>query len=421
MGSCYLGPLLPVAAFPRNVEVLIVGGGPAGSATALFLAHYAPSLTDRILVVEKEQYPREKFCAGGVGARADKLLGTIGVSVDVPSVWLNGIAFRAMGQTTTVREDGIGRVVRRVEFDHELANVTRRRGVPFSENTRVTKLTRAEGGYDVETSAGPVRARVVIGADGVQSVVRRALGFESAKYRAQAIEVDTEPVEDDLPRDVILFDASHRELPGYYWDFPTLVNGREMVVRGVYILRPTEGPAAVEIQSVLAEELGRRGIDLGRLKKKRSAELAFDPHVPVSRPHVLLVGEAAGIDPVTGEGIAQAIYYGAAAAKYLTAKLAERDLGFEDWPSEIRRSSIGRDLIVRTLGVPLFYGAPRPNVEAFLHASPEFIRVGCQHFGGKPWSKAALLWAGARGLFHTARYLLGHVPQAPAPAPDESS
>ncbi|MBE7483789.1 MAG: NAD(P)/FAD-dependent oxidoreductase [Polyangiaceae bacterium] len=402
---------------PRSVEVLIIGGGPAGSATALFLAHHAPALTDRVLVVEKERFPREKFCAGGVGARADKLLGSIGVTVDVPSVWLNGIAFRAMGRTTTVREQGIGRVVRRVEFDHELARIAQSRGVPFAEGVRVLGLTRCADGYEVETSAGPVRARVVVGADGVQSVVRRALGFESAKYRAQAIEVDTEPVESDLPRDVILFDASHRELPGYYWDFPTLVNGREMVVRGVYLLRPTDSPAVVEIQDLLAAELEQRGLDLGKLKKKRYAELAFDPHVPVSRPHVLLVGESAGIDPVTGEGIAQAIYYGSSAAKYLARKLAARDLGFEDWPSEIRRSSIGRDLMVRTLGVPLFYGAPRANVEAFLHAAPEFIRLGCQHFGGKPWSKAALARAGARVLAHTARYLVGSAPKLPDEPP----
>jgi flavin-dependent dehydrogenase len=324
-----------------------------------------------------------------------------------------------MGRTTTVREEGIGRVVRRIEFDHELARIARRRGIPFEEGTRVLQLSRSGAGYDVETTSGPIRARVVVGADGVQSVVRRTLGFAAAKYRAQAIEVDTEPVSDDPPRDVILFDASHRDLPGYYWDFPSLVDGREMVVRGVYILRGADAPAAVEIQSVLAAELELRGLDLAKLKKKRYAELTFDPHIPVSRAHVLLVGEAAGIDPVTGEGIAQAIYYGSAAAKYLVSKLEARDFGFEDWPSVIRSSSIGRDLLVRNLGVPLFYGAPRPNVEAFLLDSPEFIRLGCQHFGGKRWSAATLARAGGGALLHTARYVAGRVFGARADGPDE--
>ena len=396
----------------RKVDVLIVGAGPAGSSTAAFLAHAAPALTDRILIVDRERFPREKFCAGGVGARADKLLGSIGITVDVPSVWIDGIAFRAMGRTTTVREPGIGRVVRRVEFDHELARQARARGLDLSDDTRVLGLTRQADGWEVETSRGRIRARVVVGADGVQSVVRRSLGFAATRYRAQAIEVDTEPVDADPPRDILLFDATHRELPGYYWDFPTLVGGRAMVVRGVYVLRASDAPVQVEIQSVLERELAARGIDLSKLKKKRYAELAFDPHLPVSRQGVLLVGEAAGIDPVTGEGIAQAIQYGATAGRYLARKLSERDFAFEDWPSEIRWNSIGRDLLVRNLGVPLIYGAPRANVEHFLHECPDFIRIGTQHFAGKRWSKAALARATCQALLHTAGFVLGKTPQA---------
>jgi flavin-dependent dehydrogenase len=392
--------------------VLIVGGGPAGIATALFLSHAAPELTDRILVVEKERYPREKYCAGGIGARADRLLGSIGVTVDVPSVLVNGIAFRAMGETEIVRETDIGRVVRRIEFDHELARVAMQRKIRVLDGTRVGNITRTAHGFEVETTNGTIRPRVLIGADGVQSVVRRTLGFKPGAYRAQALEVDTEPVDDDLPRDILLFDASDRKLPGYYWDFPTLVDGREMVVRGVYILRRNDTPAAVEIKDVLAAELRKRGFDLDKLRKKRFAELTFDLSVPVSRPSVLLVGEAAGIDPVTGEGIAQAVQYGAVAGSYLARKLADRDLGFDDWPREIRSTMIGRDLIARSLGVPLFYGRARARVERFLLETPEFIRLGAQHFGGKPWSKRALLRAAWGALRHTVGYAFdGETPE----------
>ena len=89
----------------ERYEIAIVGGGPAGIATALFLAHAAPELTRLIVVLEKERYPREKFCAGAIGARADKLLGSIGVVVDVPSVAIRGVAFRAMGRTLRVRDE----------------------------------------------------------------------------------------------------------------------------------------------------------------------------------------------------------------------------------------------------------------------------------------------------------------------------
>lgn len=113
----------------KQFEVVIVGGGPAGISTALFLAHQRPDLTDRIAVLEKAKYPREKFCAGGVGARADKLLKSIDVTVEVPSVPFHGIAFRCGEGQLIGREPDIGRVVRRKQFDHELARQARARGV----------------------------------------------------------------------------------------------------------------------------------------------------------------------------------------------------------------------------------------------------------------------------------------------------
>ncbi len=387
----------------QNAEVLIVGGGPAGISTALFLSHAAPELTDRIVVLEKARYPREKYCAGGVGARADKLLGSIGVVVDVPSVWLEGVAFRAMGRTLTVREGAIGRVVRRIEFDHALARIAMERGIRVVEEAAVSAIHRVEGGLVVESRAGRFRAPVLVGADGVASIVRRALGFVSTRYRAQALEIDTEPVDSDLPRDLLMFDASDRKLPGYYWDFPTLVDGREMICRGVYLLKTGDNDPQIEIQDVLSEQLEARGLRLSSFRKKRFAERGFEPHRPVSRPHVLLVGEAAGIDPVTGEGIAQAIQYGAVAGRYLARRCRHKSFDFADWETEVRRTMIGRDLRVREKGVRLFYGEARPAIERFLLDTPDFMRIGLQHFAGKRWSRLAIARAGLGVLGHTAR------------------
>ena len=403
----------------EQVEVAIVGGGPAGISAALFLAHAAPELTDRIVVLEKEHYPREKYCAGGVGARADNLLGSIGVQVDVPSVPLNGVAFRAAGQLSVVRDPvggRIGRVVRRIEFDHELARTAMRRGVRVLEGSRVQSVRVSEDCVELSSARGTVRARAVVAADGVASVVRRELGLGAARYQAQALELDTEPVESDVDRDLMLFDVSQRSLSGYYWDFPTIVDGRELVCRGVYLLRKGGAEPPIEIQSVLAAELNLRGLDLGRYKKKRYAERGFDLHAPLCRPRVLLIGEAAGIDPVTGEGIAQAIQYGAVAGRYLARKFRERDLSFDDWRHEVMGSMVGHDLSVRTLGVGAFYGAHRPQIERFLLDTPDFVRLGIQHFAGKRWSRTALAKATCSAAWHVARWLLGRpadVPVAP--------
>lgn len=390
----------------QSAEVIIVGGGPAGVSTALFLAHAAPQLTDRIVVLEKEHYPREKYCAGGVGARADRLLGAIGVVVDVPSAFVSGVAFRAMGRTTVVRDGEIGRVVRRIEFDHELARQARARGIRIVEGAKVGAIDITADGVRVDSAAGEWRGRVLVGADGVGSVVRRRIGLGATRYKAQALEVDTEHVDGDLDRDLLLFDASRRQLPGYYWDFPTIVDGRKLVCRGVYLLRTDGHDPGVEIRDILAAELEARGLSLADCRQKRFAERGFDPHEPVSRPRVLLVGEAAGIDPVTGEGIAQAIQYGSVAGRYLARKLPAGDLELSDWPREIRRTMIGRDLYTRSAGCHLFYGERRPHIEAFLHASPDFIRIGLQHFAGKRWSRGTLARAGASALWHTSRAVL---------------
>jgi len=390
----------------ERVEVAIVGGGPAGIATALFLAHAAPELRARILVLEKERYPREKFCAGAIGARADKLLGSIGVVVDVPSVPIHGVAFRAMGRTVPVRDDErvVGRVVRRIEFDHALAEQAVRRGIRVRDGVAVTGLRLVAGGVELATSGGPIRAQAVVGADGVTSIVRRALGVPPGRYRAQALEVDTEPVDGDVARELLLFDVSDRNLSGYYWDFPTLVDGRPLVCRGIYALRDQAAPVG-EIQELLEAQLAARGLDLRGYRKKRYAERGFERHEAYARPHVLLAGEAAGIDPVTGEGIAQAVQYGAVAGRYLANKLRERDLRFDDWRAEIRSTMVGRDLYVRTLGLPLFYGSRRPAIERFLLDTPDFVRVGLQHFAGTRWSRGALLRAAKNALLYTARSL----------------
>lgn len=390
----------------QRVEILIVGGGPAGLSAALFLSHAAPELTPRILVLEKDAYPREKFCAGAIGARADRLLGSIGVIVDVPSVPISGIAFRASGGAVEVRGQSIGRVVRRIEFDYELARIARARGIRVLDGQRVTSVSPDGNGYSVRCSAGDIYTRVLIGADGVGSIVRRAFGFGAARYNAQALEVDTEPVPGDLDRDLLLFDVSDRSLPGYYWDFPTTVAGRSFVCRGVYMLKTGVREPAVEIQSVLERKLASIGIELSKCKKKRYAERGFDAPSPLARPGVLLVGEASGIDPVTGEGIAQAIQYGAVAGGYVARKFDERDLRFDDWRKAVAHSMIGRDLLTRSLGVPLFYGRARPAIERFLLETPDFIEVGMQHFAGQPWSKSAVARSAVSALRHTASWAL---------------
>jgi flavin-dependent dehydrogenase len=111
----------------------------------------------------------------------------------------------------------------------------------------------------------------------------------------------------------------------------------------------------------------------------------------IARPHALLVGEAAGIDPILGEGIAQAVDYGALAGAYLADKLREGDLRFDDWGRRARRSTLGKDLRLRTHAMTRYYGAMREPIERYVLGNPSFLKLGMQYFGGKPRSSSECL------------------------------
>jgi len=338
-------------------------------------------------VLEKERYPREKICAGGIGARAFRLLDKIGVEVACPHVPLDAVALRVAGETVVVREPGLGAVVRRVEFDHALARQAIDRGIEVRDGCAVERIAVTAHGVDVTAAGATLSARCVVGADGIGGIVRRHAGFGRGALRAQVVELDTEAAPADLPRDTVVFDFQVRELAGYAWDFPTLVAGQPLVCRGVYVL----GVAADVPRTRLAAYLAARGLDLARYRLKQFAERGFEPGAVLSRPRVLLVGEAAGIDIATGEGIGQAIEYGAVAGPYLARALADDHLAFSDWRWTIDRHHLGLQLRIRHAAYRLFYGRGRATIERMLPRLPALLAAGVQDFAGVPVSGLGLV------------------------------
>ena len=383
----------------RQVDLVIVGGGPSGISTALHVHAANPRLS--MVVLEKETYPREKICAGGVGARVFRVLEKLGIEVDCPMVKLDAIALRLGGETITTRSPGLGVVVRRIEFDHALARHAVARGIEVRDGCGVETIAIDDEGVRVTTATGEVvRAKAIVGADGVGGVVRRQTGFPQSGLRAQVVELDTEGVPQDEPRDTIVFDFDTQDLQGYAWDFPTLVDGEPLICRGAYVIRNL-GPD--DARARIATYLEARGLDPKRYRHKQYAERGFEPGVEIAAPRVLLVGEAAGIDIATGEGIGQAIEYGAVAGPYLARAFARDAFRFSDWRRTVDRHHVGWQLRIRHACYRWFYGPKRATVERVMPKLTAMFKVGVQDFAGLPLSKLSLARGAAQFLAAVAR------------------
>jgi menaquinone-9 beta-reductase len=355
-----------------DVDLLIIGSGPAGCSTALHLARLAPSLARRTVVLEKSEHPRHKLCGGGLVSDVDTLLANLGLDLrEVPHVdaaWAH-LHFQGRGLRLKL-SDLAFHVVRRREFDSWLAARVRDSGVALHERTQVTRLQHIDGGVLVETNRGDFRARAVVGADGTKGMTRRAIAGD-AGATARVVEVmippPSGPSPDPLPpSDEAVFEFRHvpAGVQGYFWSFPMQIEGRAMRNLGVYDSRTLEdAPLAGSLKGYLEQELTRQGVRLSDCKVEGHPIHLYSPRSSLSVPHILLAGDAAGVDPLLGEGISLALGYGELAARTIIDGFERGDLGFADYTARVQRSALGRSLRTRHRAARLIYSMTHPALQ----------------------------------------------------------
>jgi flavin-dependent dehydrogenase len=338
--------------------VVIVGSGPAGAATALRLAARAPGLARQTVLLEKAHHPRDKTCAGGVIPKALRLLDELDVPFAVPAARVDRAAVAIPGRDVTVVGEDLCRVVRRREFDAHLAWAARDRSVELREGERVVHVARDGAGVRVETDRAAYWAPAVVGADGAGSVVRRALvARDDADTVARAVMCDvplaaTTWTGHDARRYDFDFTAAVDGLRGYRWAFPCVIDGVSHANVGVYALPPVSG---ARLQAELAGALAAIGVPPARHWAAFPIR-TYAGEAALAAPHALLVGDAAGCDPLMGEGISFALEYGVLAADALITGHARNAFDFGGYVRAVHRGPLGRKLRRLALATRLFYG-----------------------------------------------------------------
>lgn len=325
-----------------QADVLIIGGGPAGAACALWLAQAG----HEVLLVEKKRYPREKTCGDGLTPRAVRQLFDMGLATELATyhrfVGLRSVAF---GRTLELRWPEVaglpdhGYVVTRRDLDAMVASRAEKAGAVLWQEAEAVAPVMDAGilrGAVVRRAGGDVivRARYVVVADGANSRFGRALGTARERTWPQGMAIRGyfwSPRHDEpwIESHLDVRDRDGSCLPGYGWIFP-VGDGRVNV--GVGVLSTFSRWRSVNTSRLMATFVDQAPASWG-ISPATACGPATGGRLPMGgsvRPHVgptwVVVGDAGGlINPFNGEGIAYAYETGRLAAEAIDAALRSGD------------------------------------------------------------------------------------------------
>lgn len=338
-------------------DVIISGAGPAGVATAVALLRAEPGLAGRVVVLDKARFPRDKPCGGGLTGHARAALAALDLDVRVPHVPCHEGRIVYGRHERDVRLERPVDVVRRHDFDADLVAQARERGVAIVEGEGLASFVVDEAArlVRVTTTAGRVlTARVLCGADGAGSRVRRALARDG-RPPLRLFQAEVPAPTGVALGDRMIYDFSPMDdgLRGYVWLFP--VAGGLVNVGAMHF--PSRALSGAAIEAVLRRALVRYGVTLPDGARGWPA-WRYRRGARIAAPHLLCVGDAAGIDALTGEGIAVGLEEGPIAARAVIAALHSNDFAFSRYARDVRKAVVGRELALDGRLAAMLY-APR--------------------------------------------------------------
>ena len=407
-----VGPASAGAGAPtETADVIVVGAGPGGSATAAYLAMAGLD----VLLLEKTSFPREKVCGDGLTPRAVKELITLGIPTPEEDGWIRNHGLRIIGGGMRLSLPWpdlasfppYGLVRTRQDFDDILARHAVKHGARLRESTNVTGPVLDDAGHIVGVTARAVDERgrstgaelrytapLVVAADGNSSRLSLAMGREKREDRPMGVAVRTyytSPRHDDdyLESWLELWSTDDTGkkvlLPGYGWIFG-VGDGTSNV--GLGILNSSASFQSVDYRKLLSSWLGGLPEEWGFVEANATGP-ARGGGLPMGfnrTPHytsgLLLAGDSAGaVNPFNGEGIAYAMETGRLAAEHVVHALARpagplRERALEAYPQTLKAEYGGYyrlgGIFVKLIGNPHVmriatqYGLPHPLLMRFV-------------------------------------------------------
>ncbi len=321
-------------------DVIVVGAGPAGATLAGQLAKRGVG----VLVLEKEKLPRYKCCAGGVTAKAAKLLDFDMSEVVEDVVHELSFTFNMGRPYLGQHSQPLIYTVMRDAFDHFLMKRAQQLGAALMDGQKAKQIRASADSVEIITADSIFRSRIVVGADGPYSMVARELGMRRAIEYLVGMESEIVVPEEELAKWKSRVHIDLGCVPGgYAWVFPK----RNHLSTGAGCLASRARSLRRTYQKFLSS-LGMGSYAVARASSHliptcTKGELVW-------QDKALLLGDAAGLtDPLTGEGIYYAIQSAQLAAPVIEDSLAGGGARLHDYQQVVERRIMSELRIARTL------------------------------------------------------------------------
>jgi geranylgeranyl reductase family protein len=316
----------------EHFDVAVIGSGPSGASTAFHLAKKGIST----VLIEKEKLPRYKTCGGGFVYRGRRNL-PFDISSVVEREFHTVDIF--LGNTLhfkTERKDPTITMIMRDSFDNLIVEEAKKQGITLLEENKLTDITFDGDNAILTTDKTQLTAKFVVAADGALSPTAKMAGWtEETRKLIPALEYEIEVPEEDFNRlkDQVRFDID--AIPyGYAWNFPK----KNHLSVGVASTKK----ARINLKKYYQEYLETIGIKTILKESQHGFQIPIAPRTDgFIKNNVFLIGDAAGFaDPITAEGISNAIYSGVLVAE----AISESDLSLKK-ATELYNNKLNEKLI----------------------------------------------------------------------------